>query len=42
MQSASCVSVKCEPNNFWVASCDSGNLGVVGYNSAIQWVASCE
>ena len=33
MQSASYVSVKCEPNNFGVASCDSGNLRVVSYNT---------
>ena len=33
MQSTSCVSVKCEPNNFRDASCDSGNLQVVSYNS---------
>ena len=39
MQSASCVSVKCEPNNFRVASCDSGNLQVVSYNSTSL---SCE
>ena len=33
MQSAICVSVKCEFNNFRVASCDSRNLRVVSYNS---------
>ena len=33
MQSGSCESVKCEPNNFRNVSCDSGNLRVVSYNS---------
>ena len=36
------VSVKCECNNFRVASCNSGNLRVVSYNSSSPWVASCE
>ena len=42
MQSASCVSVKCEPNNFRVASCESGNLRDVSYRSTSLWVASWE
>ena len=36
MQSASFVFVKCQLNNFQVASCNSGNLlWVVSYNSII-------
>ena len=42
MQSASWVSVKCKPKNFWVESCDSGNLQVSSYNLASLWVVSCE
>ena len=42
MQSATCVSVKCQPKNFRFASCDFGNLRVVSYNSTSLWVASCE
>ena len=42
MQSASWVSVKCKPKNFWVGSCDSGNLQVSSYNLASLWVVSCE
>ena len=42
MQSVSCVSVKCEPNNFQVASGKSGNLRVVNYNVKSLWVASYE
>ena len=42
MQSASCVSMKCEPKNVRVASCDSGNLRVVIYNSTRVWVANCQ
>ena len=42
MQSASCVSVKCEPNNFRVASCESGNLRDVSYRSTSLWVARWE
>ena len=34
MQSESSVSVKCEPSNFQVASCESGNLQVARYNLA--------
>ena len=42
MQLASCVSVKCEFNNFRVASCDSGNLRVGSCelwvnNQAVSW-----
>ena len=33
IQSARCVYVKCEPNNFRAARCDSRNLLVVSYNS---------
>ena len=36
------MSVKCEPNNFRVTSCDSGNLRVVSYNLTSLWFASCE
>ena len=42
IQSTSSLSVKWKPNNFRVASCNSGNLQVVSYNSTIPWVASCE
>ena len=42
MQSESCVSVKCEPNNFRPASCDTANLRVVSYNSTSLWGAGCE
>ena len=41
MQSASCVSVKCEPKNFRVTSCDSGNLWVASYLLSVScklWV----
>ena len=44
MQSKSCVTVKCEPNNFRVASSDSGNVRVTRvaqYNSTSLWFASC-
>ena len=42
MQSASCVSVKCESNNFRVASCHSGDLRVGSCelwvnNQAVSW-----
>ena len=33
MQSVSCMSATCEPNNFLIASCESGNLRVVNYSS---------
>ena len=42
MQSASCVSVICEPNNFRVASFCSGNLRVVSFNWTSLWVVSYE
>ena len=42
MKSANCIFVKCEPNNFWAASSNSGNLRVVSYNSTNLWIASCE
>ena len=42
MQWTTCVWVKCKPNNFQVASCGSGNLQIVSYNSVSLWVASCE
>ena len=42
MQTASYLSVKWQPNNFRVASCDSGNLRVVTYNLGSLWVTSCE
>ena len=38
MQSAMCMSLKCELNNFRVASCCSGNLRVVSYNSTSLWI----
>ena len=41
-QSASCVSVKCDPNNFRVANCNSIDLRVVSYNTTSLRVASCE
>ena len=42
MESASCVSVQCEPKNFQVANCNSGNLQVMSHNSTSLWVARCE
>ena len=33
MQSVSCMSATCEPNNFLIASCKFGNLQVVNYSS---------
>ena len=36
------MRVKCEPNNFWIASCESVDLWAVCYNSTRLWVGSCE
>ena len=41
MQSATCVSVKCNSNNIGVGSCDSGNLKVLSYSASL-WVARYE
>ena len=40
--SVSCVSLKCKSNNFWVVSCDSGNLQVVSYKLTSLWVAGVQ
>ena len=42
MQSASCVTVKWVLDHFRDATCNSGNLKVVSYNSVSLLVASCE